>query len=299
MRSNLVLFAVIACAVLPCAYAETPVLKGGPMLDCSGLPCVEIITAGGKHLRMLVDTGNAASVLDAAVAKDIGLTVTPATGADGKPAAGYARATLAGTMLGSASLGDVKVLVLDLAAYIKRDRVPASDGTLSYTVFKDRFLELDYQNRTVRISQPLTVNVPCPGFCGDITNPTFGKHGPPIVVSTGFTVNGQSVTVQIDTLFSGTLLVYPTSVARLGLVRESESSKKQFFKYTDDGVQMIESEATTEGFGAKVLARRAPLFFATAEVHQPDGMFDGTVGHALFQGRVLTLDLHSNHAWLL
>lgn len=297
--SNVVRFALIACVLLPCAYAETPVLKGGPMLDCSGLPCVEIVTAGGKHLRMLVDTGNAASLLDAAVAKELGLEVTPVKGADGKLVEGYARGVLAGAMLGSASLGDVKVLVIDLASYIKKDRIPASDGTLSYTVFKDRFLELDYKNKTVRVSEPLTVNVPCPGFCGDITNPTFGKHGPPIVVTTGFTVNGQSVTVQIDTLFSGTLLVYPPSVARLGLTREGESSKKQFFKYTDGGVDMVESEAATEGFGARVLSRDAPLFFATAQVHQPDGMFDGTVGHALFQGRVLTLDLHSNHAWLL
>lgn len=269
------------------------------MLDCSGLPCVEIVTAGGKHLRMLVDTGNANSILDAAVAKDLGLEVAPVKGGDGKPVEGYARAVLAGAMLGSAALGDVKVLVLDLASYIKQDRVPPSDGTLSYTIFKDRFLELDYKNKTVRVSEPLNVDVPCPVFCGDITNPTFGKHGPPIVVTTGFKVNGQSLTVQIDTLFSGTLLVYPPSVARLGLARESESNKKQFFKYTDDGVDMIESKAATEGFGASILARNAPLFFATAQVHEPDGMFDGTVGHALLKGRVLTLDLHSNHAWLL
>jgi hypothetical protein len=281
------------------ASAQTPTLQGGPMLECSGLPCVDIVTAQGRHLRMLVDTGNVNSVLDAAVAKDVGLSVTPINGADGKPVDGYAQAALTGVTLGEASLGKVGVLVMDLATFIKCDSMPAADGTLAYTAFKNRILELDYKKKMVRISGPLTQDVPCPGFCGDLTYPTFGKDGPPIVVTTGFAVNGKSLTVQIDTLFSGTMLVYSPSVARLGLAAQSASSKKQFFKYTDDGVDMIEAEAESEAFGARVLAEKASVFFATAAVHQPDAMFDGTVGHALFQGTVLTLDLHSNHAWIM
>ena len=280
------------------AHAQTPALAGGPMLDCSGLPCVDIVTGGGKHLRMLVDTGNVDSVLDVAVAKDMGLAPTPINGADGKPT-GYSKATLADVKLGAASLGKVAVLVMDLATFIKQDKMPAADGTLAYTAFKDRILELDYKKRNVRISEQLRQNLPCPGFCGDLTYPTFGKQGPPIVVTTGFTVNGKPLTVQVDTLFTGTMLVYPPSVEKLGLTAQSASSKKQFFKYTDDGVDMVEAQADAEGFGANVLAQKVPVFFATPAVHLPDAMFDGTVGHALFQGIVLTLDLHSNHAWIV
>jgi len=283
---------------LTAAHAQTPALAGGPMLDCSGLPCIDIVIANGKNLRMLVDTGNVNSVLDAEVAKKLGLDVTPIKGEDGKPIPGYAKAALTDVKLGDASLSKVAVLVMDLATYIKQDKMPASDGTLSYTAFKNRILELDYKKKTVRISEPLTQNFPCPGFCGEVTYPTFGKQGPPIVVTTGFTVNGKPLTVQIDTLFTGTMLVYPPSVDKLGLTAQSASSKKQFFNYTDDGVDMIESQADAEAFGPHVLAQKAPVFFATPAVHQPDAMFDGTVGHALFQGIVLTLDLHSNHAWI-
>jgi hypothetical protein len=280
------------------AQAQTPVLQGGAMLDCSGLPCVDIVTDQGKHLHMLVDTGNASSLVDAAVAKEIGLATTPVTGQDGKLIDGYSRSALNGVMLGDASLGTVKVLVVDLAQYIKRDRVPKCDGLLSYTAFKNRLLELDYKKKTVRVSAALTTDLKCPGFCGDITYPTFGKQGPPIVVATGFTINAKPLTVQIDTLFSGTMLVYSPSVDKLGLASQSASTDKEFFRYTDDGVDMIKSQADDESFGSHALARSAPVFFPTSAVHQPDGMFDGTVGHGLFKDIVLTLDLHANHVWI-
>jgi PPOX class probable F420-dependent enzyme len=188
--------------------------------------------------------------------------------------------------------------VVDLAKYIQRDRVPKCDGTLSYTAFKNRLLELDYKKKTVRVSAALTADLKCPGFCGDITYPTFGKQGPPIVVATGFTINAKPLTVQIDTLFSGTMLVYSPSVDKLGLTSQSASSEKEFFRYTDDGVDMIKSRVDDESFGSHPLAKSAPVFFPTPAVHQPDGMFDGTVGHALFKDIVLTLDLHANHVWI-
>jgi hypothetical protein len=296
--SQLFALILLCLAAFSSARALAPALQGGAMLECSGLPCVDIVTDQGKHLRMLIDTGNASSIVDTAVAKEIGLATTPVTGQDGKAVDGYARAALNGVMLGDAPLGTVKLLVADLAQYIKRDRVPKCDGTLAYTAFKNRLLELDYKKKTVRVSAALTADLKCPGFCGDITYPTFGKQGPPIVVATGFTVNAKPLTVQIDTLFSGTMLVYSPSVDKLGLTSQSASSEKEFFRYTDDGVDMIKSQADDESFGSHVLAKGAPVFFPTPDVHQPDGMFDGTVGHGLFKDIVLTLDLHANHLWI-
>jgi hypothetical protein len=176
--------------------------------------------------------------------------------------------------------------------------MPAADGTLAYTAFKNRLLQLDYLHHAVRFSEPLTAALPCPGFCGSLTTPTFGKDGPPIIVSTGFSVNGKPVTAQIDTMFTGTMLIYPTSIEKLSLTPESKTSKKQFFKYTDDGVDMLEAQATTESFGERVLAKPAPLFFATPSVHLPDGLFDATVGHALFEHSILSLNFRDMKLWL-
>jgi Aspartyl protease len=280
------------------AVSETPILQGGPMLDCSGLPCVDVTAENGKHLRLLVDTGNVSSILDTAVAKSLGLEVAPANGRDGKPVPGFGRSVLHGVKLGAASLGDVKVLVIGLGDYVKQGHLPAADGTLAYTAFKNRILELDYVRKHVRFSEPLTAEVPCPAQCGSLTTPTFGKQGPPIVVATGFSVNQQPITAQIDTMFSGTMLIYPSSVDKLKLSAAAASNKKQFFPYTDDGVDMLEAQAKTEAFQGRVLASEAPLYFATAAVHLPDGMFDGTVGHGLFEHSVLSLDFRGMKMWM-
>jgi Aspartyl protease len=280
------------------AAAQNPALHGGPMLECAGLPCVEVTLASGKHLRLLIDTGDADSVIDAAVAKQMDLAVADANRPDGKPGSGYKTAVLTGVHLGDASLGDVKVMVADLSTFMKQDRMPASDGTIAYTAFKNRLLALDYRRRTVRVSEPLRAPLSCAGFCGTLSTPTFGKQGPAILAATGFSVNGEPITAQIDTLFSGTMLIYPTSVEKLHLGGAAQATEQDFFKYTDGGVHMLKTRSKTEAFGKNVLARDAALYFATAEVHLPDGMFDGTVGHALLARSALYLDFHGMKMWL-
>jgi hypothetical protein len=298
---RLCLIALVAVAFVSAganSFAQAPELRGGAMLDCSGLPCVDATLANGKHLKLLVDTGDYNSTLDREVAKQLGLDVAPVSGQDGKPVPGYGKSVLSGLKIGDGSLGDIKILVMDLAQEVKRNHMPACDGSITYTAFKNRLLQLDYVKRLVRFSEPLTHEVACRGSCGEITLPTFGKKGPPIVVATGFSVNQKPITAQIDTLFSGTMLIYPTSVDKLGLNAEVTSQKKRFFPYTDDGVNMFEATAKTEGFGQRSLASNTPLYFAAPEVHLPDGMFDGTVGQELFAHSILNLDFHNMKFWI-
>src|SRR5882762_6841184 len=48
----------------------------------------------------------------------------------------------------------------------------------------------------------------------------------------------------------------------------------------------------------KTLLSSGALYFPTPDMHQPDGMFDGTVGSELFDKHRLTLDFHANKVWL-
>jgi hypothetical protein len=61
---------------------------------------------------------------------------------------------------------------------------------------------------------------------------------------------------------------------------------------------MLEARSKTEAFGERVLGSGEPVYFATDAVHLPDGMFDATVGHALFQHSVLSLDFHDMKVWM-
>lgn len=273
--------------------AQSPTV-GVPLLNCTGLPCINATVANGKQVKLLIDTGNENSMLNRAIAEKLGIGLQPVNGPDGKPYPGYASGVIPNVHIGDVVLGDLEMLIVDLKPSIEKGVMPASDGTLAYTAFKDRVLTIDYRNRRVHISGITSANASCPQPCGIITNPTFGKHGPPIVVTTGFQVNGKPLTMQIDTLYEGTMLIYPTSVEKLGLTGQQSYSKTRTFPFTDGGVPMVEGAAAEESFDNKVLLRKAALYFATPQVHLPDGMFDGTVGNELFLGHVLTLDFHAN-----
>ena len=110
MRRIGLVLVLAACGLLP-AMAQMPELRGGAMLDCAGLPCVDVALASGKHLKMLIDTGDVNSVLDTHVAKELGLEVLPVKDGDGKDVPGYGKTVLRGSQVGDAGLGDRKSVV--------------------------------------------------------------------------------------------------------------------------------------------------------------------------------------------
>jgi hypothetical protein len=72
--------------------------------------------------------------------------------------------------------------------------------------------------------------------------------------------------VQIDTLYCGTMLIYSTSVEKLGLSEQQNAAKKRLFPFTDGGVEMVEATAVAESFGMKELKKDVAVYFATPKV---------------------------------
>jgi len=262
-----------------------------PLLDCDGMPCVEARMGSGPALKMGIDTGNVDSVLDVAFAEAAGLKPTAPLPA-GAPS-GMFRTTIPSISIGNAKLSNVGTLALGLSDMIAQNQMPQVDGTLAYTAFKDRALQIDFVGRKVRISEVLTAPEECSGACDKISLIKFGKEGPPIVVAGGFEINGKKVSAQIDTMYSGTLLVYTASIEKLQLSDTAKTTKSRDFPFTDGGVKMKEAPADKEGFRSLTLSGPAPLvYFPTPEVHEPDGLFDATVGLELFYRAAVTLNFH-------
>jgi len=286
----------LACAIALMA-GGTAAAAETPMLDCGGLPCAKIQIADGKTLTLAVDTGNSNTVLDLARAKALGLVLSPLLDREQKPRPGLFTTTLSDVRLAGEHLGDLKVLVADLSPSISNGTFPSVDGALSYAALKNRRLVLDYRRHTVGVlaSAP---DAPCGSSCGAISYPTFGKRGPPIVVTTGYSVNDQPVTMQVDTMYAGNLMIYSASIDKLHLRDAASRSAVRYFPYTDGGVDMIVGKVDKEAFGIEAGQTDAPIYFPTAKVHQPDGMFDGTVGKEAFLGRVVNLDFGTNQFWL-
>jgi hypothetical protein len=261
------------------------------LLDCDGTPCVEARMGTGPVLKMGLDTGNVDSVLDAAYAEAAGLKSTVPLPA-GAPS-GMFRTIIPSISVGNAKLTNVETLAMNLSDMIAQNQVPHVDGTLAYTAFKDRILQIDFVGRKVRISELLTTPVECTGTCDKISLIKFGKEGPPIVVAYGFEINGKKMSAQIDTMYTGTLVVYAASIERLQLVEAAKTTKSRDFPFTDGGVKMKESPAEKESFRGLTLSGPAPLvYFPTADVHEPDGLFDATVGLELFYKAAVTLNFH-------
>jgi hypothetical protein len=294
-----ILISMFCCIVLATVFVARAGAQHGavkfaaevPLLDCNGMPCVEARMGTGPNLKMGIDTGNVDSVLDVPYAEAAGLKSTEPLPA-GAPS-GMFRTVIPSISVGNVKLTNLPTMAISLSEMIGQNQMPQVDGTLAYSAFKDRILQIDFVEHKVRISEVLTAPVACTGACDKISLIKFGNEGPPIVVSRGFEINGKKVSAQIDTMYAGTLLVYTASIEKLQLAEAAKTDKSRDFPFTDGGVKMKEAPAANESFHGVILSGPAPLvYFPTADVHEPDGLFDATVGLELFYKAALTLNFH-------
>jgi hypothetical protein len=272
-------------------FAGVKFIAEVPLLDCDGTPCVDARIADGKAIRLGIDTGNVDSVVDSRVAEASGLKPfePPKPGA---PSLMF-RTAMSSVHVGALTLMNVPAIGMDLSDMISHQQMPHVAGTLAYPAFKDRILQLDFVAHKLRVSDALTTPAKCTGACDTMSLITFGKEGPPIVVADGFEINGEKVSAQVDTMYTGSLLVYTASIEKLSLSGAAQSSEVRLFPLTDGGVNMKVADAQQESFNGITLSKDgAKVYFPTDTVHEPDGLFDVTVGLELFRDAVLTLNFH-------
>lgn len=274
-----------------------------PLLDCSGLPCVDMTAGSGKTFRLLIDLADVNSFLDTKQAQAMGLPLQPLKGNDGNDISEIQQAVVPGARLGDLPMGDFPFMVLDTATsqpdHQKQQQLLPADGALTYSAFKNRVLQIDYAHHVVRISEPQTTPLACPRTCSNLVIKHFGGDFGPITLTTdGFTVNGQPVEVQLDTLFTGTVLVYPGSVEKLGLKKKSKSKQKENFPYLEGGLTLVHSDGATASFRDVPLMQNGPLYFGTSDDHLPAQHFDATVGWGLLNHAVVTFDFSGMKMWM-
>ena len=294
MHRPLSLLSFVAFLALPgAALAVVPAFVADiAFKPCEGLICIEASLDGAPARTLMLDTGNAHSTLIADTARELQWALKPAE------RAGQA---VGGIFLG----GEHRVAIGGVAApesfYVFERAMlgiyqPPVDGSLSYDFFKDRVLQIDYPHHRIRFTNPVTTPAPAekPDGAGTLRLIAFGERGPPVVVGAPFTVNGRNVRAQIDTVFTGTMLIYDSALDTLGLRKEGAP---ELFKYTDGGVELLAGRSDSIGFGKRGLVGGAHTLYYVGmgknPVHQPDGMFEATVGNALFAHCVVTLDFHA------
>jgi Aspartyl protease len=274
------------------AYNGVKFLTEVPLLDCKGTPCIEVRINDGAPVKFVIDTGNVDSVIDAKVMKSADLQPLHPPKPGGAPIE-LIPTRIPELHIGSMALTQVIAAGMDLTDMINQNQMPDVAGSLAYPAFQDRIIQLDFVANKFRISDVLKSPVKCAGKCDTISLITFGKEGPPIVVADGFEINTVKVTAQLDTMFTGSMLVYTASIDKLSLTGAASTTDTRLFPLTDGGVNMRVADASEEGFQGITLAKEgAKVYFPTETVHEPDGLFDATVGLELFRDTILTLDFH-------
>lgn len=287
-------FVVLAAVICAPAVAKNPntsiFATEFPFHDCNGLICIDVVLDGAPPRTLMLDTGNAHSTVVTEVARQLGWTLESVQ-RDGKAVPGIYRAGAHRAALGRVEAKeDFFVFDRDLLG----DNKPPVDGSITYGFFKDRILQIDFPRHRLRISD-VVVTPPAERAdgAGSLKLIPFGERGPPVIVGGPFTVNGKSLRAQIDTVYTGSLLVYDSAVDKLGL---SKQGKPEFFGYTDGGVNMLAAPAQNIGFGEHIIAKNSTIYFVGEgknPVRQPEGLFEATVGNALFAHSVVTLDFHA------
>lgn len=281
------------CAAAAAAEKETRFVAELPFRDCEGLICIDVALDGNRPRSLMLDTGNANSTLLSEVARELNWTLQPVQrGADavsGIYSGGEHRVGL------GALQAQGGFFVFDRA--LLGEHRPPVDGSIAVDFFKDRVLEIDYPHHRLRVSAVLTGPVPERGEgVASLRRTTFGERGPPTLVASGFSLDGKPLRTRIDTVFTGTLLVYG-AVAAFGPA--AKQVKSEFFPYTDSGVDLRALPMPKLAFGGRAFApKQAPLYVPdeNATLRQPDGLFDATAGNALFARSVVTLDFHAMSA---
>lgn len=293
---------LISVALLSQFRPAGPRMIEVPLLDCSGLPCVDLATGSGKTLRLLIDTGEVNAYLDLKAAQALGLDLQSLKGTDGGDINQVQQTVVPGARLGDLPLGDFPFMVLDTSPQPDKPgqstQALPGDGALTYGAFKNRLVEIDARNHVMRISEPQSDAQPCPRDCSDLVIKHIGRWGPVTLTAAGFAVNGEAVDVQLDTLFTGTMLVYPGSVEKLGLKKQSKAKPKEVFPYTQGGVKLARADEGAVSFRGVPLLQNGPLYFATKDAQLPEVQFDATAGMGLLSRATATFDFKGMHFWI-
>ncbi|HEY4127674.1 MAG TPA: hypothetical protein VGN70_06475 [Gammaproteobacteria bacterium] len=281
-----------ALALLASGAAQGGTVEYGtavPFRPCDGAICIQVTLSDHKPHTFLLDTSYNHSSISENVARALGWKLTPYKSqnqvvaglflTDGPKPAEFA---------GAQGSADFLAMSPDQMGVLAK-----YTGTLDYTFFKDRVLQIDYKRHLIRVSQLLRPDEhPKPGK-GVLKLVDFHDWGPPIVVGGPFTVDGKSLEAQIDTSYTGSLLIFSGAEKSFGFEKATEHAIVRNFPITDGGVDMLGVQVDSTGFAGTVLSHPATVYFPTIKVHQPyQERFQGTVGNEFFAGTLLTLDFH-------
>jgi len=242
--------------------------------------------------RFMVDCGVDPSVIDLNTARRLSIpvdtsSVGEAEGLGDGPGLEIMHAPIPEIKIAGTSLGEVDALAADLSRFGEALRMELA-GILGYSFFDGRVVRIDYPAEQISIARSAS----------DLPPPTthvterhlvplrFLSDDDPIPVF-DVIVNGQTITVTLDTGSSGGIELFAETVTRLGL-EEARAEGVESSALGARGTRTI-TKGTLNNVGV------GPLIISELEVRysergHSDDVRDGNAGNRLLRNFVVTLD---------
>jgi predicted aspartyl protease len=242
---------------------------------------VAIRLAGEGPFTALLDVAVEPSVIDLALARDLGLSIdetAPGEAAGhGTERAAFYPAELPAVQIGDHFVGDIEAVAADLALIGAKLGRPLH-AILGQSFFAGRVVRFDYGQ------QRLTLNPH--GVEDAFTLPIEGATDLTPVVPV--TVNGRELPVVLDTGSSLTLGIYLDAVEDLGLATERNAATPRTVTGARGQVEAYEGVVASLALG-DVRLERVPTVFLPRPVNDPTQAL-GNLGNGFLQHAILTLD---------
>ena len=242
---------------------------------------VAILLGGRGPFTSLLDVAVAPSVVDLALARELGLLIdetAPGEAAgQGAGRATFYPAELPDLQIGEHLVGSIEAVAADLASLGAKLGRPLH-AILGQSFFVGRVVQFDYEHRRLKLD-PTTVeegiSVPIEG-AADLT---------PVVP---VTVNGREVPVVLDTGSSLTLGIHLDAVDDLGLATARDAATPRTVTGARGEVEAYEGVVASLALGDLRL-ERVPTVFLPRPASDPTRA-QGNLGNGFLQHTILTLD---------
>ncbi len=247
---------------------------------------------GSSPQRFLLDCGVDPSVIDITLARSLGIAINEdlvgeATGAGEGEGLAVMESSIPGLKIGGTDYPPVPALAADISGFSNALGFPLA-GILGHSFLDHRVVRIDYPARQVTIADSReALAAPATAVSNRFVLPLTVNSEEDLTPVFELVIDGQPVTVTLDTGSSGGLDLFPSAVARLGLEDEKASGEAGEALGARGTRQLTKGVLHDVGLGPFVIA---DLDTTYSEGDAPGDKRSGNAGNKIFQNFVLTLD---------
>jgi predicted aspartyl protease len=254
---------------------------------------IQVKIAGKGPFNMLLDTDTNPSAIDAATARELGLSVASkgATATGGGTETNTVYPTrLTNVEVGSVMAREIFAATFDLTKLGDKIGKPIH-GVLGYSFLKDRIVQIDYPNLKIRFfsENPYPRIQLGPNTVNKIAFPFRYEDGN-VIIDSVF-INNEKLKATLDTGSSGTFSLTPEAVAILRLEEQGRDSDDEQVGYNGPYKSKIGTLKSVRL--GRLAIDSAPATFWLPGTGHDNKKFHVNIGNGFFKDFIMTFDFRN------